>query len=185
MLTETKTTKKLAACMATIVILSVLLTATTLALIIVSVEVQDNLWVTGDVAINLNDGEAIINSLDPGEEFKLFEPGMTVFKDFFIENKSTDSVFYRIYLDRVKGNLATVMEITVMDGNKVLYSGTAADMTADNVSAGTLDLHERKDLVIYFHYPEEAGNETQGSNLTFTVCAEAVQTRNNDPDNPF
>lgn len=57
------------------------------------------------------------------DEF-LFEPGMTVKKDFFIENDSTGTVYYRLYFAGVSGDLADVLEVTVKDGNKTLYSGT-------------------------------------------------------------
>ena len=53
------------------------------------------------VKINLNNGQPIISE----HEF-LFEPGMTVKKDFFVENMSTDSVYYRKpYIEFIEENL--------------------------------------------------------------------------------
>ena len=38
---------------------------------------------------------------------------------------------------------------------------------------------QRRNLTVVFHYPESSGNETQNLDLTFTLCAEATQTKNN------
>lgn len=173
---ETKTAKKLTGSIAAIVILAICLCVTTFALVYASVSVENNLFHTGEVKINLNDGEPVIRE----HEF-LFEPGMTVKKDFFIENNSTWEVYYRLYFDNVSGGLADVLEITVKDGDKILYSGTANELTKQNVVAAddTLKIGQKRNLTVYFHYPETGGNETQNLDLTFTMCAEATQTKNN------
>lgn len=186
MCAKKSTSRQLTLSVFTVVVLCFCLCVTTFALLQVSVEVQENRFVTGDVAINLNDGVAVINSDDPNEQFRLFEPGMTVAKNFFIENESTDSVYYRIYLDNIGGYLSNIIEITVKEGDAVLCSGTAAELTRQSVpSAGILALDERKDLTITFHYPETAGNGAMGASLTFDLYAEAVQTRNNNQPDPF
>jgi len=175
-MTETKTAKKLTGGIVAIIVLAVCLVITTFALVYASVSVENNLFRTGEVKINLNDGEPVIRE----HEF-LFEPGMTVKKDFFIENGSTWDVYYRLYFDNVSGGLADVLEITVKDGDKVLYSGTANELTKKNVVAAddTLKIGQKRNLTVYFHFPEEKGNETQNLDLTFTMCAEATQTKNN------
>lgn len=175
-MTETKTAKKLTGGIVAIIVLAVCLVITTFALVYASVSVENNLFRTGEVKINLNDGEPVIRE----HEF-LFEPGMTVKKDFFIENESTWDVYYRLYFDNVSGGLADVLEITVKDGDKVLCSGTANELTKQRVSAAddTLKIGQKRNLTVYFHFPEEKGNETQNLDLTFTMCAEATQTKNN------
>ena len=175
-MTETKTAKKLTGGIVAIIALAVCLVITTFALVYASVSVENNLFRTGEVKINLNDGEPVIRE----HEF-LFEPGMTVKKDFFIENESTWDVYYRLYFDNVSGGLADVLEITVKDGDKVLYSGTANELTKKNVVAAddTLKIGQKRNLTVYFHFPEEKGNEAQNLDLTFTMCAEATQTKNN------
>ena len=80
------TTKKLRAGVIAVIALSVCLVITTYALVRLSVDVRENRFQTGTVKINLNDGKPIIDASDPNEEFKLFEPGMVVVKDFFVEN---------------------------------------------------------------------------------------------------
>lgn len=179
--TDNSTARKLAAGIAVIVLLTVCLCITTYALVTLSVSVQDNFFKTGSVAVNLNDGKPVIEE----HEF-LFESGMTVTKDFFLENCSTWDVYYKIYFDDVEGGLATVLQITISDGEKVLFRGTAAELSRANVAAAddVLRRNEKRTLAISFHYPEDAENATQNRTLSFTLCAEAVQTKNN-PNRAF
>ena len=178
---ENKTAKRLTGGIIAIVALAVCLCITTFALVYASVSVENNLFHTGKVKINLNDGKPVIRE----HEF-IFEPGMTVKKDFFIENDSTWDVYYRIYLENVSGGLKDVLEITVKDGDRALYSGTASELTQQNVTAAddTLKIGQKRNLTVYFHFPEDKGNETQNLDLTFTMCAEATQTKNN-PNRQF
>ena len=141
-------------------------------------EVKDNYFQTGTIDINLNDGNAIIT-----EDEYLFEPGMTVCKDFFIENRGTWAVYYKIYFMDIQGELADVLEVELRDkenGTK-LYSGLLRDMTQRNISLAddVLDVGERRNLTVTFHFPEEKVNETQERRVEFTVSATAVQTKNN------
>ena len=178
---ENKTAKRLTGGIIAIVALAVCLCITTFALVYASVSVENNLFHTGKVKINLNDGKPVIRE----HEF-IFEPGMTVKKDFFIENDSTWDVYYRIYLENVSGGLKDVLEITVKDGDRALYSGTASELTQQNVTAAddTLKIGQKRNLTVYFHFPEDKGNETQNRDLTFTMCAEATQTKKN-PNRQF
>lgn len=173
---ENRTAKRLTGGIIAIVALAVCLCITTFALVYASVSVENNLFHTGKVKINLNDGKPVIRE----HEF-IFEPGMTVKKDFFIENDSTWDVYYRIYLENVSGGLADVLEITVKDGDRALYSGTASELTQQNITAAddTLKIGQKRNLTVYFHFPEDKGNETQNLDLTFTMCTEATQTKNN------
>lgn len=72
-MSEAKTEKKLTGGIVAIVILALCLTITTFALVYATVSVDNNLFHTGEVKINLNDGNPVIYE----HEF-LFEPGMTV-----------------------------------------------------------------------------------------------------------
>ncbi len=176
-----KTAKRLTGSIIAIVILAICLAGTTFALTYYTVVVDENLFQTGIVKINLNDGKPVVEE----QEF-LFEPGMTVKKDFFLENQSTWDVYYRLYFDDIEGGLADVLEVSIRDKDTVLYSGKLSDMTRDKVGAADdiLKLNERRELSIWFHFPEEAGNETQNLYLSFTIKADAVQTKNN-PDKSF
>ncbi len=173
---KSQTVKKLTGSVIAIVVLSICLCITTFALVYSVVEVENNLFHTGTIKLNLNDGKPVIEE----HEF-LFEPGMTVEKDFFLENQSTWDVYYRLYFSDIEGGLADVLEVSIRDGEKILFDGKIADMTKDKVGAADdiLKLNERRDLTISFHFPEESGNEAQSLYLTFTISADAVQTKNN------
>lgn len=173
---ESNTSKKLTAGIITVIILAICLLITTFALVWSTVSVDNNLFHTGSVKINLNDGKPVIEE----HEF-LFEPGMTVKKDFFIENQSTWDVYYKLYLDHVEGGLADILIITVKDGDRVLYEGTATEFGRADVAAAddVLRINEMRNLTVYFHFPEQSGNEAQNLTLSFDMCADAVQTKNN------
>ena len=178
---DSKTAKRLRGNIIIVIVLALCLAITTFALIYESVSVEDNLFHTGSVKINLNDGKPVIRE----NEF-LFEPGMTVKKDFFIENESTWDVYYKIYMDDVTGGLAKVLDVTIKDGDKTLYHGTPAELNRKQVSTADeiLKVNQKKTLTVYFHFPENAGNDAQSLDLTFTMCAEATQTKNN-PNREF
>ena len=170
------TVKKLTGSVIAIAVLSICLCITTFALVYSMVDVENNLFHTGTIKLNLNDGKPVIEE----HEF-LFEPGMTVEKEFFLENQSTWDVYYRLYFSDIEGGLADVLEVSIRDGEKILFDGKIADMTKDKVGAADdiLKLNERRNLTISFHFPEEAGNEARNLYLTFTISADAVQTKNN------
>ena len=178
---DSKTAKRLRGNIIIVIVLALCLAITTFALIYESVSVEENLFHTGSVKINLNDGKPVIRE----NEF-LFEPGMTVKKDFFIENESTWDVYYKIYMDDVTGGLAKVLDVTIKDGDKTLYHGTPAELNRKQVSTADeiLKVNQKKTLTVYFHFPENAGNDAQSLDLTFTMCAEATQTKNN-PNREF
>lgn len=173
--------KKLARSITAIAVLAVCLCITTLALVYSMVSVEGNLFQTGIIKINLNDGKPIIEE----NEF-LFEPGMTVEKKFFIENTGTWDVYYKLYLENLEGGLADVLEVSVRDGDTVLYSGSASDFIKEKTGAvqESLRLGERRELTMTFHFPEDAGNQTQNLYLSFDLRADAVQTKNN-PERVF
>lgn len=176
-----KTRRKLSAGIWLTVALLIALAVSTVALWYASVAVEGNLFQTGTVSINLNDGVPVITE----EEF-LFEPGMTVVKDFFVKNESTIDVYYRIYFENVEGSAAEVLEITIKDGDSILYSGKASELTKEKAEAleDTLHVDETVWLTAEFHLPEDAGNIVQKTDMLFDICADAVQTRNN-PDRLF
>lgn len=178
-MTDSKSARRLSGGIAIIVLLTICLAVTTFALVHVSVQVENNAFHTGTVKINLNDGTPVIRE----EEF-LFEPGMTVKKDFFIENDSSCEIYYKLYFDQVSGGLSDVLDITIRDGAQALYSGTARELMQTDAAALPLAIGQRKMLTIFFHFPQESGNEAQNLDLSFTLCAAATQVKNN-PDRQF
>ncbi len=171
-----KITLRLSASVAIVVLLCICLAVTTLALVYSMVSVDNNLFVTGTVKINLNDNKPIISE----NEF-IFEPGMTVKKDFFVKNESSCDVYYKLYFKNINGELADVLEVKIYSGDTVIYDGTPTELTRNNVLStdDILRLNETKKLSVYFHFPENAGNETENLFLSFDFAADAVQVKNN------
>ena len=164
-----------------IVVLALALGFTTFAWAYSRVSIEENLFETGRISINLNDGVPVITE----DEF-LFEPGITVIKDFFLENNGTGDVYYRLYFSNIEGDLADVLEVTVKESDRTLYSGLLGEMLRANVGAADdlLAEGERRELTISFHCPEEKGNDIQKRYLSFDINADAVQILNN-PDRQF
>ena len=178
---QPNTAKRLTLSVVIAIILAFSLCISTYARFYATVTVEGNYFKTGIISIDLNGGKPVIE-----EHEYLFEPGMTVEKPIYIQNQSTWAVYYKIYLDNVEGGLADVLEITVLDGDKVLYEGSARSLTRQNVIAADdiLLVGEKRDLTIRFHYPESSTNVTQNWELKFDLCAEAVQEKNN-PNKDF
>jgi len=168
--------KKLGINIFSIIILIVLFISITYAITKHIISYKDNLFKTGIVKINLNDGQTIINS-----DELLFEPGMTITKDFFIENQSTFDVYYKIYFSEVSGELADILKVTIKNKDKVLYEDSIKNLSRKKVKTveEELKVNEKITLNISFHYPEEASNQTQNATVTFRLSADAVQTKNN------
>ncbi len=179
---EEKSNRKIKISFITIIIIAICLCVTTYAYVLSQIKVEDNYFQTGEVKINLNDGKEVIS-----EDEYLFEPGVTVEKEFFIKNESSYSVYYKIYFSDVKGGLATILEITILDEqDDIVYQGTASELTKDKVDAldDTLEVNETRNFKIIFHYPKDKGNETMNQQLSFRLEALATQTKNN-PDKEF
>lgn len=175
---KSKTAKRIRANVIVIFLLVICLCLNTFTFFNTDIIVESNIFGTENDSIksnsekiNLNDGNPVITE----NEFT-FEPGMTVTKDFFIENLHSGDLFYKLYFEDVSGGLEDVLEISIKDGDNVLYSGTASTLTADNVSPvpEALPKKTKKTLTINFHYPETAGNDTQGLTLSFVLCAEVT-----------
>lgn len=171
-----QTDRQLALSVILIVVLALCLAGTTFALAYSMVSVEDNLFQTGVVSIDLNGGKPIINDTEA-----IFEPGMTLKRDFYLKNESTCDVYYKLYFENVSGGLAELLEVRVCNGEEILFAGTVRELNRQNVAAAedVLKLGENRQLQIYFHLPQEAGNAAQNQYLTFDFAAEAVQTKNN------
>ena len=160
----------------------------------VAKEVKENYFQTGTIKINLNDGFPVIgnpNAQEIAENGYIFEPGVTVVKPFFIRNEGTGDFYYKIYFRNVSGDLADILEVTIRNAedDTILFSGILGDMTrlavapADDILPPDPDRNTRN-LTIEFHFPEERGNEAQNKTVSFEMCADAVQTKNN-PNKEF
>ena len=171
--------KRLSISVTALIVLCLCLCVTSFALGYTFLRVEDNFFHTGTVDIELNEGGFVL--ADGKSEF-LFEPGMRVYKTFTIENKSTDpnGVWYKLYFDNISGNLADIIDVTIYDGATEVLSGKLSALTRANTNAlDQLAFGESRTFKVEFHYPEEEGNAGQGGTAEFTICAEAVQRKNN------
>ncbi len=177
MTNKSTTERRLTASVIAIIVLSICLAFTTVALVYSTVSVEGSFFSTGRVSIDLNGGKSVINE----DEF-IFEPGMTVYKDFYIENTGTCDVYYKIYFSNVSGGLADFLEIEITDGDELLYSGTPSELGRADVAAADdiLRLGERRELRIYFRFPSDSDNSAQDLFLSFDLAADAVQVKNNE-----
>ena len=180
MMSSKTTEKRLTASVLAVILLSICLLVTTAALLFATVRLENNVFRTGKIAISLNGGNPIIRE----DEF-LFEPGMTVVKEFTIENLTEQDAYYRLFFANVDGELADVLEVKITDSGAVLYEGTMSSLTyvrenppqaADTVL--TKAEGQRK-LSMSFHFPEAADSSLCRTTLTFDVVAEATQAKNN------
>lgn len=178
-MSKSRLNKQLTVSVVLVVMLSLCLCITTYALVTVSDTVFNNTFKTGYINIEINEGKVLF----PEASFR-FEPGMTLEKDVPLVNNSTDDAYYRVYFSQIQGDLADILIITIKDGDQLLYTGTARRLTAENVQIGTISAGATRTLSVSFHYPEAEGNNGQGKQLSFDLCAEAVQSKNN-PDKTF
>lgn len=191
-------TRRLRINVAIIILLAVCLCITTFALVS-SLWVRDNLFATGNVDIEIwgqyyektKDSENPDRRIIDEKEF-LFEPGMTVVKPAYVKNTGTGDAYCKLYFTDVAGELANVLDVTIKDGNtgtntdKVLYSGKVSALQKETAAIATdaIPVGVTKEYTVIFHFPKDAGNDAQGKCLSFTLTAEAVQTKNN-PDIEF
>ena len=160
-----------------ILILTVVCLCTvSIAMAISSSEIKNNYFNTGKVDINLNDGNYVFE-----ENEYIFEPGATVRKEFFVENNSTWEVWYKVYFDNVKGELADKLVASIYDGNTILWKGNLTELKEANVEAAEKSLlpGQKKNLVLELHLPRIENNNSQNLRVYFDILSEAVQTKNN------
>ena len=178
--------KKLQINIVTLIVICVALCITSFAIAstIIGYDIQNNSFQTGSIDIDLNGGKPIIDGNDP-----LFQPGMTVKKEFYIENKGTWEVFYKLYFSKVEGKLGEALEIKIYKKSSEhtpLLKGTISNLiNADELSiVSNLEVGEKQKLIAEFYFPPDKGNEYQGETLVFDIDALAVQTKNNNPAAP-
>lgn len=171
---------------ATIILLAVCLCITTFALV-ASTVVQRNIFETGNIDIQVIDENGKINDEARliEERAFLFEPGMTVVKPVYVKNTGTWDAYCKLYFKDIKGDLADILDVTVADKitGDVLYTGKVSGLNSTSKALGVTEIKEKekREYTVTFHYPEAEGNAGQGKELTFTMEAKAIQTKNS-PD---
>ncbi len=197
MKTNQTTRKRLTGGIVAVILLTICLVVTTYALVCYTVYVPNNIFHTGKVDIELNEGKPVIGPgapIYPGDEnvSSLFEPGMRVVKKFFIRNQTQWDCYCRLYFSVDEKNsdmaLAKALQVTVKDSDQnVLYSGTMSQLESKNngtfVLKGNKTILEGKNwYTMEFYLPGSIGNEVQKQELYFDICADATQMKNNGSD---
>lgn len=181
MTTPKQTKKKAVGSIVAVVVLLTMLILTSYALIMSMVSVDNNLFQMGRVKIELNDGETIFDAADMN-----IEPGYSVKEDFTVANTGTADAYYRLYLENVNGSLQDVLTFEIYDGDNLLFSGKASEMTRQSPCTGdtVLAAGETRTLTAVVKMAENAGNDYQTGGIAFDITADAVQAKNN-PDKLF
>lgn len=178
---QSRTKKKAVSSLIAIIVLFIMLVFTTYALVSSFVSVDDNLFQTGTVKIELNGGKTVFDGSDMN-----IEPGHTLVRDFTVENKGSAEVYVRLYLENVQGALQEALSFSIYDGDKLLFSGAADEWTRESpcISDTPLAVGETRTLTAVVKMDEAAGNAYQSGSITFDMTADAVQSKNN-PDKSF
>ena len=174
------TSKKYKCAVMILAALIICLCVTSFALAYANLMSYDNIFTTGEIKLSLQNGEPVFS----GEEF--MEPGMTISREFYVRNVGTGGAYYKLYFDNIQGELANYLEVTLMDGDNVLFEGMAYEFTEEAaiLAEDELAVNEIKYYTIYVHLPKEAANEVQNLVFTFDLVGDAVQSKNN-PDKIF
>jgi len=174
---NSNTLRKLTSNIVLTVILLICLVITSYALAVTSYRVlRENRFGTGNINIILE---------GPGDlDISLFEPGMTVEREYTIRNMSSIGVYFKVYFENVSGLLADAVDITLKEKNSgvVLYQGKASEFSENNINnkaSEELGASDSRVLVISYHFSEDAGNNLMCTDLSFYIGAKAVQARNN------
>lgn len=179
---ENETGTRLYTSIGVIVLLAVMLSATSYALIKSMVSVANNEFETGQVKIDLNGGAPVFDEMEEGSHLNI-EPGHTLKRDFYIENESTADAYVRLYMENVSGDLKDILIFNIFDEDgTAVFSGTASQLEQRDsyVSEEPLASGEREVFTMTVKMPEGTGNIYQNGDLCFDMRADAVQARNND-----
>ncbi len=121
--------------------------------------------------INLNGGLPVVEE----SNFKI-SPGMTLERDFFIKNESSNRLGYSLYFQNMEGSLGNIITATFYEEDKIILSGLMADLTKAKVNntIGSLNPYEKKPLKVVFAFPKEVTNEYKKASLQFDIGAVAM-----------
>lgn len=158
-----------------IVLLSMFL-MTTYALLVASLTIYNNTFVTGEVKINFNDSKKVFDETD----FRL-SPGSSISKRMTIQNIGTGAVYYRLYMENVSGDLNDRLIFRIYGDNRLLKQTKASEFTRDNalIFDAPLEVNQTVTYVMEAYLPEDTENVYQNGVLHFDLIANAIQTKNN------
>ena len=175
---------RLAWSVVTIVILSLCLCVTSLAVVYAILSVSNNIFTTAKFDIELYNADDVLEGTVISEGDVRIEPGATFKKEFSIVSKCSVDAYFRVYFDKVSGALADSVEMKITDdADNVIYDWSViSDMLKKDAVAADriIEPLERVKLYIWVRMPETIGNEAMTEELCFDICVDAVQHRNNE-----
>ncbi len=165
--------RRLINAVSSVLVLVCLLTTATMAYEYSIKQVDDNLFTTGEVSIELRREQEAYS--------RVIYPNDTVEESFTIRNNGTCDVFYKVYVSNIQGELAKWLEVTVKTDGKVLFSGNMEEFNGaeDSKAVDVLKYGEEKTLTVTIHMSEDSDNSAQGLKLSYDLNVDAVQTKNN------
>ncbi len=157
---------------------------TTLALSTATERISGNIFSTPTIKGDLNGGAPILGEA----ALENLEPGMTVEREFFVENIGSGDAYYKLYFEGIEGGLADKLEVVISrkDTGAALYEGTLAELTREQTVSvdDPLAVSEKRFLKITVRIGEGAASSVAGTELTFSLSADFTQVKNN-PDREF
>ncbi len=126
--------------------------------------------------INLNDGLPIIEEYSHN-----FAPGTSIEKEFFIENRGDQAVYYRLFFEHIDGPLGQYLDVEIYDHDELILEGKMKDLTKSNthIREKYLNAHERKNLKAVFTMPKDVGDAAQNATVEFDLKTIATWAKEN------
>lgn len=173
---EQKLRNKLKIMIVTVILLSLGLVGTSVALASSIAKIRTNHFTMSmGVELELNEGKPVVDMSGV-----VFEPGGTYISEFPISNLSSFDVWYRVYFTDVKGKLKDEVHVKVTEEDgTILCDGMIAELDSGKVIVSSLLAGEEKILKIEFTFSKTADNTNQGETVMFNVTADATQKQNN------
>jgi hypothetical protein len=151
------------------------------------VSVENNVFTTASFDIEIYNAEGVKEgAIITEDDGYLFAPGVEASKKFSLKNNGTADAYFRLYFNFKEDDTALSKHIKVkftdIDGNTVYDWKNMSEIVKKNTSASDLVLKagEELELLIWFYMEKGVGNEAINLKLTFDLCADAIQAKNND-----
>lgn len=175
-----KTSRRRTASFLGMLLLIAMLGITTYAVTMATLELKDNYFKTGTVDIEFTQDTPYFDGADDN-----VEAGYSMAREIGVQNVSSTPIYYKLYLDGVRGNLAHALVFRIYSADEartLLYEARADELTENGspfVSEHILDVDEVESVIIVATVDSGAGNAYQNGYMDFNLVAKAVQVKNN------
>ena len=147
------------------------------ALLWAHADLPGNSFQTGEVKIDLNDGQPVFaRGVD-------LEPGRSLTEDFTLTNAGSADCYWRLHAAGVTSDLDDALMVDIVDkaSGTTLYSGSMTGLRSPQACKGADVLPVGQSIVLtaIVRMASHAGNDYQGTDVSFDLVADATQARNN------